>query len=95
MKSASKTSRQAFCRSVGLPARFGKKLTGASCPRTFDLIMLRKTTQLFLLPFLFALLTVGGRTTLCEVLSVVGLESHHHAQNEAPVDAAPPLSGGP
>jgi len=40
--------------------------------------MLRKVTQAILLPVLFALLTVGGKTTLCDVLSVVGLEGHHH-----------------
>lgn len=40
--------------------------------------MLRKVTQLFLLPVLFALLAVGGKATLCDVLSVVGLDGHHH-----------------
>jgi len=40
--------------------------------------MLRKVTQAILLPVLFALLTVGGKTTLCDVLSVVGLAAHHH-----------------
>jgi len=40
--------------------------------------MLREVTQAILLPVLFALLTVGGKTTLCDVLSVVGLEGHHH-----------------
>ncbi len=64
--------------------RLGKKLTGRACPRTFGLIMLRKTSQLLLLPVLFALLAAGGRTTLCEVLSAVGMESHHHSHEGAP-----------
>ncbi|NLT72066.1 MAG: hypothetical protein GXX91_15425 [Verrucomicrobiaceae bacterium] len=46
--------------------------------------MLRKITQLLLLPILFALLAAGGRTTLCEVFSAVGMESHHHAHEGAP-----------
>lgn len=49
--------------------------------------MLRKATQLLFLPFLFALLAAGGRTTLCEVLSVVGMESHHHSHEAVHEDA--------
>lgn len=45
--------------------------------------MLRKTSQLLLLPILFALLAAGGRTTLCEVFAAVGMESHHHAHEDA------------
>lgn len=41
--------------------------------------MVRKAIQLLVLPLLFALLAAGGNATLCEVLSIVGLEVHHHA----------------
>jgi hypothetical protein len=46
------------------------------------MFMVRKVTHLLVLPLLFALLSVGGRVTLCEVLSLVGLEGHHHSQDE-------------
>lgn len=45
--------------------------------------MVRKATQLLLLPVLFALLAAGGKVTLCEALSIVGLEVHHHAYHGA------------
>jgi len=45
--------------------------------------MLRKATQLLLLPVLFALLAAGGKVTMCEALSIVGLEVHHHHYREA------------
>lgn len=44
--------------------------------------MVRKSIQLLVLPLLFALLGAGGNATLCEVLSLVGIEVHHHAAHE-------------
>lgn len=44
--------------------------------------MVRKSIQLLVLPLLFALLGAGGKTTLCEVLSLVGIEVHHHAMHD-------------
>ena len=41
--------------------------------------MVRKATQLLVLPLLFALLGAGGNATLCQVLSLVGIDAHHHA----------------
>jgi hypothetical protein len=41
--------------------------------------MPRKAIQLLILPFLFALLAAGGNTTLCDAVSLFGLETHHHA----------------
>jgi len=60
------------------PWQFGKGIDRVIRPANFTTLMLRKVTQAILLPVLFALLTVGGKTTLCDVLSVVGLEGHHH-----------------
>ena len=45
--------------------------------------MVPKATQYLILTVLFSLLAVGGKTTLCDVLSVVGVESHHHPHDEA------------
>jgi hypothetical protein len=44
--------------------------------------MARKILQAMVLPLLFALLGAGGKTTFCAVLSVIGLEAHHHAHHE-------------
>ena len=41
--------------------------------------MPRKAIQLLVLPFLFALLAAGGNATLCDAVSLLGFESHHHA----------------
>lgn len=41
--------------------------------------MPRKAIQLLVLPFLFALLVAGGNATLCDAVSLLGFESHHHA----------------
>jgi hypothetical protein len=53
--------------------------------------MVRQATQLFILSVLFFLLASGGRVTLCDVLSVVGLEVHHHASKEGRGSGAPCL----
>ena len=53
--------------------------------------MVRQATQLFILSVLFSLLASGGRVTLCDVLSVVGLAVHHHASEEGRGSGAPCL----
>lgn len=40
--------------------------------------MVRKALQVLVLPLLFALLGAGGKTTFCAVLSMVGVQVHHH-----------------
>ena len=47
--------------------------------------MARKILQAMVLPLLFALLGAGGKTTFCAVLSVIGLEAHHHFHHRAGV----------
>ncbi|HQW29432.1 MAG: hypothetical protein KA152_14405 [Verrucomicrobiales bacterium] len=53
--------------------------------------MVRKATQLLILPLLFALLAAGGNATLCQVLSLVGIEAHHHVvcEDDGPVHPGP------
>src|SRR5690606_1686573 len=59
----------------GLPNR---RLTPGALRRLFSADMVRTTLQVLVLPLLFALLGAGGNATFCAVLSVVGLEAHHH-----------------
>ncbi len=40
--------------------------------------MVSKSVRLLILPFLFALLVAGGNATWCHVLSMAGLDAHHH-----------------
>ncbi len=44
--------------------------------------MVRKALQVLVLPLLFALLGVGGKTTFCAVLSMVGVQAHHHLHHD-------------
>lgn len=41
--------------------------------------MVRRVLQIFVLPILFSLLIVGGKTSICLLLSTAGLSPHHHA----------------
>ena len=51
-------------------------------PAILMIFMVRKATQLLVLPLLFGLLGAGGNATLCDVLSLVGIAVHHHVEHE-------------
>jgi hypothetical protein len=42
--------------------------------------LLNRVIQLLLLPFLLALLAAGGKATLCQALSLSGLDVHHDVE---------------